>query len=38
MCDRTDENLYDLETKHEKSVKEAEELNKRMSDIKCKLS
>lgn len=36
MCDRTDETLYDLEAKHEKSVKEADELKKRMNDIKCK--
>ena len=36
MCDRTDEQLYDLEFKHTKSQKEEEELQKRISDIKCK--
>jgi predicted nuclease with TOPRIM domain len=36
MCDRTDETLYDLEVKHEKSVKESEDLNKRVADIKAK--
>ena len=34
MCDRTDENLYDLEVKHDKSAKESEDLNKRVADIK----
>ena len=38
MCDRTDEQLYDLEFKHTKSQKEEEELQKRISDIKCKFS
>jgi len=36
MCDRTDEQLYDLEFKHTKSQKEEEELQKRISDIKSK--
>lgn len=36
MCDRTDEQLYDLEFKHTKSQKEEEDLQKRISDIKCK--
>ena len=36
MCDRTDEQLYDLEFKHTKSQKEEEELQKRITDIKCK--
>ena len=35
MCDRVDENLYDLEVKHEKSVKESDDLKKRVNDIKC---
>ena len=38
MCDRTDEQLYDLEFKHTKSQKEEEDLQKRISDIKCKFS
>ena len=36
MCDRTDENLYDLEIKHNKATKESDELKKRVADIKCK--
>lgn len=36
MCDRTDEQLYDLEFKHTKSAKEEDELQKRISDIKSK--
>ena len=34
MCDRTDEQLYDLEVKHMKAQKEESDLQKRVDDIK----
>jgi hypothetical protein len=34
MCDRADEQLYDLEIKHTKSQKEEVDLQKRVDDIK----
>lgn len=35
MCDKTDEAKYDLEQKASKNVKEIEDLQKRVVDIKC---
>ena len=35
MCDKTDESKYDLEQKASKNVKEIEDLQKRVVDIKC---
>ena len=35
MCDKTDEGKYDLEQKASKNVKEIEDLQKRVVDIKC---
>ncbi|CAG5110694.1 Oidioi.mRNA.OKI2018_I69.chr2.g5070.t1.cds [Oikopleura dioica] len=36
MCDKCDDNKYDLETKHEKQAREIIELQKRIQDIKAK--